>query len=329
IDSEGQVEMANPAARRLLGVRPKQPGESSAATWNPPEPLRQPLQEALRGRRDYLPEGFDTALQFSEDGHERVALPRILTIRDSLGNTLGAAVLLQDVTRLRLLDQVKSDLVATASHELKTPLTSLRLALHILLEESVGPLEPKQAELLLDARDNAERLLRVVNNPLDLARLERGGGELRPRPGRPAELVQAAVEPFRPRADDKGVAVEVDAAGDLPEVAADAGRLRHALANLLDNALTYTEAGGRIRVTAEAENGRVTFTVQDTGIGIPPEYLPHVFEKFFRIPGRSQESGSGLGLAIVREIVLAHGRGGQRPPPPRPAAPLPPAPPPA
>ena len=216
-------------------------------------------------------------------------------------------MLLQDVTRFRLLDQVKSDLVATASHELKTPLTSLRLALHILLEESVGPLTPKQTELLLDARDNGERLLHVVNNLLDLARLEKGGEHLDLKPERPAELVRSVLETFRPRAEDKGVVIDVDVSEELPSVAADAQRLRHALDNLLDNALAYTEAAGHIRLAATAADGLLTLAVSDTGIGIPPQYLPHVFERFFRIPGQSQGGGSGLGLAIVREIVTAHG----------------------
>src|SRR5205823_7175125 len=119
---------------------------------------------ALSGQQDYLPEGFDRTILLGTNGRERVLLPRILTIRDPYGNTLGAAVLLQDVTRLRLLDQVKSNLVATASHELKTPLTSVRLALHLLLEEAAGPLNPKQTELLLDARDNSERLLAMVRS---------------------------------------------------------------------------------------------------------------------------------------------------------------------
>src|SRR5204862_7931074 len=141
-----------------------------------------PLAEALRGQQDYLPESFDKAIQLGANGRERAVLPRILTIRDPHGNTLGAAVLFQDVTRLRLLDQVKSNLVATASHELKTPLTSLRLAVHLLLEEAAGPLTPKQTELLVDARENSERLLAMVNNLLDLARIEQGRRQLDVRP---------------------------------------------------------------------------------------------------------------------------------------------------
>ncbi len=118
------------------------PGAACVSRW----PTR------CKEQRDYSPEGFDRVILLGSDGRERAVLPRILAIRDPYGNTLGAAVVLQDVTRLRLLDQVKNNLVATASHELKTPLTSIRLAVHLLLEEAVGPLTSKQTELLLDAR---------------------------------------------------------------------------------------------------------------------------------------------------------------------------------
>ncbi len=306
IDLDGAVEMANPAARRLLGVVPRQKGQAASGIWRPPEPLRQPLTDALEGRHDFLPEGFDRAILLVSDGRERAMLPRILTIRDPQGDTLGAAVVLQDVTRLRLLDQVKSDLVATASHELKTPLTSIRLAVHLLLEEAVGPLTPKQMELLLDARENSERLLAMVNNLLDLARFERGSRQLEVRPESPEILLRTAADAVRPRAEDKGVEIEVSVPPGLPPVAVDAARLGHALRNLLDNALTYTDRGGRITLSAGMESDAIWLSVADTGIGIPPDHLPHVFEKFFRVPGQSRGTGTGLGLAIVNEIVAAH-----------------------
>ena len=299
VDTEGTVEMANPAAQRLLGVLPRQPNRPAPAPWLPPEPLRDPVTAALQGQSDYLPEGFDRAVALGCDGREASYLPRILTIHDPYGNALGAAVLLQDVTRFHLLDQFKTDLVATVSHELKTPLTSLRLDLHLILEETLGPLAPKQLELLLDARENAERLLAIVNNLLDLARLQQKHGQMELRSESPADLLQAAVDVVRPRADDKGIELRVDAPPDLPQVAADAPRLRHALNNLLDNAITWTDRGGRITLSAEQAGDVVVLSVVDTGHGIPAEHLPHVFERFFRVPGQSRGSGTGLGLAIV------------------------------
>ena len=307
IDFEGEVEMANPAARQSLGVVPRQKNHPGTGIWQPPDALADPLREALQGQRDFLPEGFDKVIMLGSAGRERAVLPRILTIRDPYGIALGAAVVFQDVTRLRLLDQMKSNLVATASHELKTPLTSVRLAVHLLLEESVGQLNPKQIELLLDARENSERLLAMVNNLLDLARLEQGARQFEVRPESPAALLQAAAVALRPRADDKGVELVVKVPPGMPPVAVNAVRMGHALRNLLENAITYTERGGRITLSADLDDDAVVMSVADTGIGIPAEHLPHVFEKFFRVPGQSRGAGTGLGLAIVHEIVTAHG----------------------
>ncbi len=310
VDSAGLVQMANPAACHWLGVMPGRNSQATeiSAPWQAPEALRLPLVRALQKQEDYLPEEFDRTIVLSQNGKERILLPRILTIRDPEGLSLGAAVLLQDVTRLRLLDQIKSNLVATASHELKTPLTGIRLVIYLLLEEKVGPLEPKQLELLLDARDNSERLLAVVNNLLDLTRLEQGWRQLDVKPETPESLLQTAADRIRPRAQDKGVEIVLEIPLDLPAVAADASRLGSALGNLLDNALAYTDRGGKITLSAAAaEPEGVMLTVADTGCGIPPEHLSHVFEKFFRVPGQSRGNGTGLGLAIVQEIVTAHG----------------------
>jgi PAS domain S-box-containing protein len=306
VDREGRVELANPAARRVLGVRTDADSQHAVA-WQAPEALRASLAAALHDQRAYLPEAFDQAVVFREQGRDAYFLPRLLPIRDPYGNTLGAAVLLADVTRFRLLDEVKSNLVATASHELKTPLTGIRLALHLLLEETVGPLGPKQLELVLDARENSERLLATIENLLDLARLEEGGKHLDLQPEAPAALLKTVADAIQARAEDEGVDVIVDAPEDLPRVAMDFRQMRHALDNLVGNALRYTRRGGRVTLKAEAADRAVVLSVADTGVGISPEYLPHVFEKFFQIPGKSEPGGTGLGLALVREIATAHG----------------------
>ncbi len=307
LDPGGRVELANPAARQVLGAVTAD-GDRPGPEWQPPEPLRQPVRDALRVQRVSAAESFDQAVTFRLGGEDRAYLPQVRPIRDADGDTLGAAVVLDDVTRFRMLDQLKSDLVATVSHELKTPLTGVRLALHVLLEEAVGPLTPKQAELLIDARDNAERLLALIEQLLALARLQRPGGEDRRRPEDPGDLLRRAADAVRGRAEDKHVEVEVRADGPLPPVAVDPERIGLALGNVVENAVTYTPAGGRVTLSAApAAGGRVELAVADTGVGIPPEYLPHVFERFFRVPGQSDPAGTGLGLAIVKEIAAAHG----------------------
>ena len=140
-----------------------------------------------------------------------------------------------------------------------------------------------------------------------MARLERGGDSLQIQREEPATLLETAAAALRPRAAARRVELVVENAAEVPAVGVDAQRFGGALNNLLDNALKYTEEGGRITLAAKAVGeDRVRFSVADTGMGIPPEYLPHVFEKFFRVPGDGRRRGTGLGLAIVREIVVAH-----------------------
>ncbi len=306
VDPDGRVEMANPAARRILGVLPD--GDPSAAPWQPPDWLRDPLSAAIRSQKQYLTQSFHDAITYRIDNENRIFVPQVLPVRDPDGQTLGAAVVLSDVTRFRLLDEFKSDLVATASHELKTPLTGLRLAVHLLLEETVGPLTDQQTELMIDARDNTERLVRIVDHLLSLARLEQGREPIALRAEDPVELLRGAAERIRPLVSGKELVLDIDPAVPWPSVAADAQRLGHALDNLLVNAAAYTEIGGSITLSAHAlADGKIELVIRDTGVGIAPEYLPHVFEKFFRIPGQTRGQGTGLGLAIVQEIVAAHG----------------------
>lgn len=304
VDTEGSVERANPAARRLLGVIPS---EDSSVPWSPPAQLRQPLADVLGGRADGLAAGLEHAIPFRDDGQERFFLPRVLPIRGEQSELLGAAVVLSDVTRFRLIDQLKSDMVATVSHELKTPLTGIQMAVHLLLEEAVGPLNPKQVELMLAARQDSERLLAMVNDLLDLTRIEQGRLKLVLQPIAPADLIAEAVERFEPRGRDQGVALKGTVAFGLPPVPVDRERIEHVFDNLVTNALAHTGRGGSIELTAERDGQGVRFAVRDTGTGIPAESLSRIFEKFFRLPGARPGEGAGLGLAIAREIVTAHG----------------------
>ena len=308
VDPAGRVELANPAMQRVLAVLPPaRATHRSPIPWQPPESLRQPLTDALAEQRAYTPEGFDRAISLRDGALERLYLPRVLPINDSEGATLGAALVLEDITRFHLLDEVKSNLVATASHELKTPLTSLRLAVHILLEETVGPLTPKQLELLLDARDNMERLLEMINNLLDLARLQEASRKLRLTLEEPGSILQQVADGIGPRAADKHIALVVQIPPSAPGISVDRAEIEHALTNLLDNALQHSERGAKIELGLEVTEHKVCFIVTDHGPGIAPEYMPHLFEKFFRVPGQRSAEGTGLGLAIVREIATAHG----------------------
>lgn len=303
LEPSGAVERANPAARRLLGVVPA----DGAIPWSPPSALRPALAEVLGGHPDRSSTGLDHALCLRDDGQERFFLPHVLGIRTEHEGLLGAAVVLNDVTKFRLVDQLKSDMVSTVSHELKTPLTSVQMAVHLLLEEAVGPLTPKQAELLLAARQDSDRLLAMINDLLDLTRIEQGRVQLDLHPVASADLVAGAVERFAAQARDAGVDLAADVPTGLPPVRIDRERVGHIFHNLVGNALAHTPRGGTVRLSAQADAGSVRFGVADSGAGIPAEHLPRIFERFYRVPGSRSRGGAGLGLAIAREIVVAHG----------------------
>ena len=291
--AEGEIAYQNPAAERL---RKKLAGIESSL------PLVPLAMKVLQGQGDYLPESFDQAICVRVDEREKFLLPHVIGLRDG-----GAVVILHDVTRFRLLDDVKTNLVATVSHELKTPLTGIRMAVYLLLEERIGALNPKQTELLIASRNDAERLFDLINNLLDLARLESGAsvGERRAQP--PEEMVRRAVQEARELVSAAGSHLAMHVEGPLPPVTISADQLSHVFSNLISNAAKHSPPGEEIVVAARAEEaGRaVRFSVSDQGPGIPAAERERIFEKFYRLPGEPRE-GAGLGLAICREIVRAH-----------------------
>ena len=305
VDPEGGVERANPAAQRLLQAIPASSGD--ALPWIAPAALKPELDSVLGGQADYLPVSLEQAIFLRDGNQDRYFLPRVLRIRSDSGELLGAAVVLSDVTKFHLLDQLKSDMISTVSHELKTPLTSLQMVVHLLLEEAVGPLSAKQTELLLAARQDSDRLLGMINDLLDLTRIEQGRVALDQQPADAAELVRDALERHRSAAEDSGITLQYQLEAPLPLVLVDKERIEHVFDNLMTNALRHTDRGGTIILRAAAAEVTVQFSVEDTGEGIPEQFVPRVFDKFFRIPGTKHHGGAGLGLAIVHEIIVSHG----------------------
>jgi two-component system, NtrC family, sensor histidine kinase KinB len=298
----GEIEMANEAAERLFGLRRE---STVAAAGN--ENINELYTRVVHEMRPLRPEGYDSAIQIFRNGEERFFMPEATPILDDQRQLIGVTLVLMDVTRMRHLDEVKSGLISTVSHELKTPLTSIRLATHVLLSEKLGPLTPRQMELLATAREDSDRLFRIIESLLDLSRMESGRSEIQMSPVTAEQLVIQAVEEMRSAFLDRGITLAIDVSPDVPSVLADTLRLQSVFGNLLNNALRNTSAGGKVSITAQPEGDMVCFAVEDDGAGIPEEYLPHIFDKFFRVPGRERESESGLGLAIVKEIVEAHG----------------------
>ncbi len=302
----GSVLSSNEAADALLALEGAGAAPLAMAEPELRATLEQVVDHVRSGRGPYQPRGFEDAVKVPGSEGERHFLPRATPLYDEEGGVAGVTVLLQDVTRLRRFDELRNNLVATVAHELRTPLTSLRMAIHLSVEGAAGELTPKQLDILGAAREDCERLQTIVDDLLDLARFQSGRVDLDLRPTGPDQLVTAAIEAHRTDAEHRHVRLVAQVAPSLDPVEVDAGRVALVFGNLVSNALRHTPAGGSVTIAAEPAGARVRFSVTDTGAGIPPEHLPRLFDRFFRVPGTAG-AGAGLGLSIAREIVEAHG----------------------
>jgi two-component system, NtrC family, sensor histidine kinase KinB len=305
---EGNLQNVNHAAETLVGLktdtRSKEPLKNVDASVR--AVLERVRSHVLSGKGAYTPRGFEDAVQLPTLLGDRYFLPRGAPVYETRGVVVGATVMLQDVTRLRRFEELKNDLVATVAHEFRTPLTSLRMAIHLCTEQVAGPLTDKQAELLHAAREDCDRLQTMVDDLLDLSRIESGQAELYPLPTAVPTLIESAIEGHKAEADAAGLTLSADL--PLPEVKvlADHERIGHVFSNLIGNAVRHTPKEGSVKLSAYVSNSAVRFTVTDTGTGIPKEYQERIFEKFFRVP-QTEPRGTGLGLYIAREIVRGHG----------------------
>jgi PAS domain S-box-containing protein len=222
------------------------------------------------------------------------------------GSVLGRVCVLRDVTRFKELDQMKSEFVATVSHDLRAPLTFMRGYATML--PMVGTLNEKQREFGDKIIGGVQQMTVLIDDLLDLGRIEAGVGLSR-GPVRMNTIIAEVVESLLPIAANKGLRLEMDVPAAMPSLSGDATLLRQAVANLVDNAIKYTPAGGQVRLRASMEGGQFRFEVADSGQGIAPTDQTRLFEKFFRVRqrGSTQVKGSGLGLAIVKSIVERHG----------------------
>jgi two-component system, NtrC family, sensor histidine kinase KinB len=318
LDVDGSLQGTNEAARKVLRIDPEEKGSSSLERVDPNvrSLLDRLRAHVLGGRGGYSPKGFEDAVRITAGEGEFIYLPRATPIYSENGSVTGSALVLQDITRLFRFDELKNNLVATVAHEFRTPLTSLRMAIHLCTEEAVGPLTRKQADLLFAARDDCERLHSIVDDLLNLARLESGRIDLQKRRVEVQSLVDLAVDVHKAAAESQQLALRAEVYPGLAEVFADPDRLQLVFANLLANAIRYSPKSGEIVVRAlpvqaglsandSGEQPFIRFEISDSGPGIPAEHQESLFEKFFRVPG-SPSGGAGLGLFIARGIVQAH-----------------------
>lgn len=302
LDAVGKIELVNKAASESFGFYSNQELPIQSAPF-----FTRLYYQALNGQPYSEPYSTSKIIQRFVHGEEKFFNPRAIPILDHEKRTTGVILLLSDITQEHHQNELKKSVVATAAHQLRTPLTSVRMALHLLLEEKVGPLTQKQLELTLAAKEDGDRLYLIIERLLSIGRIESGKAELDRRSVCSNELVFDSSEPFRKKAIDEGIILGIDLPPDLPAVDADPLLVSQVFANLLSNSLKYTGPGGSIKISAIFDEESVIFSVSDSGKGIPQRYLKKILDQFFRVPGQVGETGVGLGLSIVQEIVTAHG----------------------
>lgn len=300
--SQGLVLMNQAAAGFLQAIGEHKEGES--------------LQEAMKNEKwakllsGAVENGKSEELvQIAQGKSSLYFRPRQTRIVDEQGRIEWIVTLLEDVTRFKQLDQMKSEFIATVSHEFRTPLTSIKMAVGILLEEVLGQLNARQRDLLNATHDDCERLTKLVKELLDFSRLESGTYQRRSEVLDLQKVLEDALAPLRLLFQKQEVQLRLAVDPQVPLLWGDPQQLSWVVNNLVSNALRYTPAQGQVAITARREPDAVLIEVADTGRGIPAEALDTIFDKFVQVKDAKESTpGSvGLGLAIAREVVEGHG----------------------
>ena len=303
VDTDERVINFNRAAADMLDLHPQHARGMTVQEVVRNTHLQEIIAHTLRSRESHQGEVIFPGLS------ERVMEVSATILRDTEGNDIGALMVLDDITRIRRLENLKKEFVANVSHELKTPITSIIGSVETLLDGAIDNKSDAERFLTIVSRQ-ADRLYRIVEDLLSLSRLERDTDEsVVPREMKSIQpVLDAAIQVCERKATDKSIDVTLECDPNL-RAEVNAPLLEQAVVNLLDNAITYSESGESVEISAAAQNDKLVIAVTDHGCGIEQKYLPRIFERFYRVDkARSRESGgTGLGLSIVKHIALVHG----------------------
>lgn len=305
VGPDGKVVMMNPAAEKLLGISKK-------------DKVGKPLLDNLKDEQlvslvKTTPDGQDREIELSskEDETKKIIRASSAVIENENGQTVGMVSVLSDITKQRELDQMKTGFVTSVSHELRTPLVAIDKSLSLILSRSAGPISDNQEEFLRIAERNLKRLNRLIDDLLDLSKLESGKMELKLQPCAAEKIVKETIDSFQTWANAKSIKLVSKVPPGMPEINLDPDRITQVLNNLIGNAIKFTPSGGAITTEAvmQAAKGRVEISVSDTGVGMPRESLAKIFDKFYQVKGSvsTEISGTGIGLSVAKELVELHG----------------------
>ena len=313
-NTDGSVRLRNKAAADVFGIEPRNPElrknywarfKRIAKDGSPIPPEEWISARALRGEST-----INQELEIHHpDGRVFPILASGAPLRNELGHVAGAVVAFQDISRLREVDRMKDEFVSIVSHELRTPLTSIRGSVQLVLDEPGSVPDVEHQHLLQIALNNCERLVRIINDILDVAKIESGNITLHKKLVNVADIVRQSIQVVEGPARTAQVTLDARLPARLRPVMVDADRIVQALVNLLSNAVKFAPSGSTVTVTAVGSDNLITLAVSDEGEGIAPENLNRLFKKFQQVDSSSQRrtGGTGLGLAITKALVEQHG----------------------
>ncbi|NDJ74975.1 MAG: PAS domain-containing protein [Chloroflexi bacterium] len=293
LDPDQRILYANPAAEALLGQSPI--GETLMGTMRHPE-----LEALIQDAQTIRGEGVERRIEF-----ERHIFHARAVVFENNHKPAFEVLTLRDVTELQRLERSRREMVTNISHEFSSPVTSLSLMVDNLVDIVLQEKPKRVRKMARDIRNQVEILTQLVQEMRDLSLIESGQMPIRLTPTDLLTTINTSIDPLRPLAEDKEQTIMINVPAAV-SVWADDQKIQRAIKNIAHNAVKFTPAGGTIHIAVTTNDDEATIAVSDNGVGISPEDLPRIFERFYQVD-RARQSGTGLGLAIVRHIVLAHG----------------------
>ncbi len=295
LDEKKNVLFLNAVAEALLNLKEKEVvGKYVADLALHNDLLRNLLKDA--GKKE---------LKIYADNKESYFTKENILVKNE-EQVIGEVIVLRNITSFHELDEAKTNFIATISHELKTPLSSIKMGLQLLEKKETGTINEEQKQLIESIKEDSDRLLKITGELLNLSQVETGNIQLSIQQSSPYQILQYATDAVKVQAEQKQIELKIEAEKNLPPVKADTEKTAWVLINFLTNAIRYSSEKGKVLVTIKQEKNTVRFTVKDEGKGIESRYRNKIFDRYFQVPG-SSKTGTGLGLAISKEFIEAQG----------------------
>jgi len=299
VDDQGVIESANPASGEMFSsIGNVEPGMQLTSLTNHPDVI------SVVNRSFESEQPVSAEIELFDNQRTLMAVSTPFPRPDS--DAVRCLLLITDLTDIRRLDTTRREFVSNASHELRTPLAGIRASAETLQRGAID--DPEGRTQFLDMiREDVDRMDQLIAEMLELSRLESGESPMEFKNVEPELLVNTAIKQFSSVAVDSEIELKISFSADFPQVYVDAKKIDHVFTNLISNALKWTATGGTVTVKGWIVDETVWFSIADTGLGIEPEHMPHIFERFFKTDAARSQPGTGLGLSIARHIVEAHG----------------------